>query len=310
MKRLQQTRHVLGSDGIITLVLADGAAADELFAALWARIAAFEQRFSRFLSYSELTQFNHAGGKRLKVSPELHELLLAAKTMSEQTGGLYSPFILPALQRAGYQGSWPNITAPRAGTSYDERRIHDVSALEIGDDWARMPADAALDFGGIGKGYLLDELAARLAPKNLPGFWLSLGGDIVCAGVDADGGPWRIGIQHAQQPETAVQTIANEHGERLAIATSGITKRKGVTDGRAWHHLIDPRSGQPAETDILTATVCGASATEADVFAKCLVLLGSEKAQDFAAEHHIGQAILQTQTANHDVVIKEMGEST
>jgi thiamine biosynthesis lipoprotein len=136
------------------------------------------------------------------------------------------------------------------------------------------------------------------------GYWLSLGGDILCNGSDAGGNLWKIGIAKADHPDEAAAYITSD-GDRYAIATSGITKRKGAD----WHHIIDPRSGRPATTDILTATVTGESATAADVYAKCLVILGARQAVKFIKDHSLASALLQIRH-NNSVEIKRYGALT
>jgi FAD:protein FMN transferase len=135
-----------------------------------------------------------------------------------------------------------------------------------------------LDFGGIGKGYLLDNLSKMISSRHVAGYWLSLGGDIICSGHDVDGQPWRVGVQNATESTENIQYIENRHGDMLAIATSGTTKRKGIRNGTKWHHIIDPRSGLPAETDILTVTATAKSAVIGDVYAKVAVIAGSKEA--------------------------------
>jgi len=294
MHRYQREHKALGSTVLLTIVTTEYAAhAASIFDLLIERIAAFEQQFSRFREDSELTAFNRRAGKRTAVTPAMHQLLTAAKTYAERTHGLYNPFILPALQRAGYRSSWPS---PQDTTTidYTERHVVRIDALQIGDSWARIPADSALDFGGIGKGYLLDELAGMLASKNIAGYWLSLGGDIVCAGQDMDGQPWKIGVQDASDPGRTVHTIVAASNTRTAIATSGVTKRKGEQWGRPWHHLIDPRTGKPADTAILTATVVCPSGTDADIYAKAIAIGGEVPAKKWIQAGQIRLCILQT----------------
>lgn len=305
MKQLQQSRHALGSAAIITLVLDDQMDAEVPFAELWHIIEQFEQRFSRFLPESELSQLNHAEGAKQTISPAFHALLTTAKKFARMTGGLYNPCILPALQRAGYKGSWPQPEKAEKSLSYEGRRMARWEDIAIGDDWARIPEDTALDFGGIGKGYLLDELGTWLRAKGIINFWLSLGGDILCDGTDASSAPWRIGIQHALRQSDIVAYVTNE-GRTMAIATSGITKRKGVTNGTPWHHLIDPRTNEPAITDVLTATVCAPSATNADVCAKCVVIAGKKEGLEVAKSLGVQDTLIQTYRA-HNIHIYKKG---
>jgi FAD:protein FMN transferase len=151
-------------------------------------------------------------------------------------------------------------------------------------------------------------MAPWTSAASVAGYWLSLGGDILCSGTDLGGRPWRIGVQDAFDPAKTAASFAARPGELLAVATSGVTKRKGVTRGKAWHHLIDPRSGEPAATDLLTATVTMPTATEADVYAKCLVLVGSAKAQDFAKRAGVQQAVLQIEKRAGVTRISKFGE--
>lgn len=307
MRKHQQTKHALGSTAYVTLVLPEEVAPDALFNGLWQHIAAFERRFSRFLPDSELTAFNKAAGTRQPVSTGFRDLLLAAREMSEKTNGLYNPFVLPALQRAGYKGSWPQPDRVDARLNYEKRQGAAGQDIEIGDSWAAIPAYTALDFGGIGKGYLLDELSRFLQSQQLTNYWLSLGGDILCSGVDELDRAWEVGIQDALREGVAVARVTNQGGQ-LAIATSGITKRKGVSVHGSWHHIIDPRTNLPADTDMLTATVCCASATEADVYAKCLVITGSHAVPNFMKMLKLDNALLQYSEDGEGVILRKLGE--
>lgn len=293
MQRHQTEFSALGSVARFTIVSDVGAPEiKSMFAELHSRTEAFEQRFSRFRTDSELTRFNAQAGERALISTEFQQLLETARDLAVQTNGLFNPFVLPALQQAGYIGTWPTPATSTAATDFSERKSVNITEIEIGDGWARMPADGALDFGGIGKGYLLDQLAAWLEKRQLSGFWLSLGGDIVAAGHDVDDTNWRVGIQHAMNTDKAIGEITFSTA-RQAVATSGVTKRKGFHEGRPWHHIIDPRTGMPAKTDVLTATVVAPKATVADVYAKCIVIGGMKLAEDYHRRRFISEFYLQ-----------------
>ena len=277
MKRFQQIDSALNSNAVLTVILDDATDPDTIFSALWSQINFFEQKFSRFLPRSELTKFNHQAGKSVKLDSEFIQLLKLVKSMSEQSGGIFNPFVLPALCRAGYCGSWAGPDGPDEGIDYAGlQQFTGYNQLAISGNLAKIPRNTAIDLGGIGKGYLLDQLSADLEKKGIDNYWLSIGGDIICNGLDADQSPWQIEISNALSPEETVGAVSND-GKKLALATSGITKRQGFFQNKHWHHLIDPASGQPAKTDLLTATVCADTATLADVTAKCFVIAGSEK---------------------------------
>ncbi len=295
MKRYQQSAHALGSDALLTLVVPKSAAPDEVFAKLWDHIAEFEKQFSRFLPDSELSTFNQQAGQLVPVTPPFYALLTTAKELSRKTGGLYNPFILPSLQKAGYVGSWPTPNVFKKQLNYSQRASNvKIEQLLLQKNAAHIPANTALDFGGCGKGYLLDELADLLDAHGIKNYWLSLGGDIVCNGHDVTNKSWKIAVQSATDPRLVAQYIDN-NGARIAVATSGISKRHGTNNGAQWHHIIDPRTQLPATTDIVTATVSTTKAVKADVFAKCLVILGSKDSQKFLAKHHLTNVLLQKQ---------------
>jgi len=286
---------------MLTLVMPEDQASP-LFDELWQEIRVFEATFSRFLPDSELTYVNQRAGIATEVSPEFIALASAARDYSRRTEGLYNPFVLPKLQAAGYKNSWLNPDVQEPGTDFSNRAIVQAEKLEIGKTWVKIPSQAALDFGGIGKGYLLDELVKLLPKQGIEGYWFSLGGDIACGGFDNEQAPWQIGIQQADGHDT-VANIVNAKGENLAIATSGTTKRKG----EGWHHIIDPRSGHSATTDVLTATVQAGSGTQADVLAKCLVIAGTQQLDSFARRHKITDYLVQAEDNKGDITLIRSG---
>ena len=107
MVLLQQSKHALGSEASLTLVGVTEAVLQELFIDMWHEIGLFEHTFSRFLGDSELSNVNARSGLPTNVSPEFLQLCETARQLCIQTNGLYNPFILPQLQKAGYKSSWP-----------------------------------------------------------------------------------------------------------------------------------------------------------------------------------------------------------
>lgn len=296
LARYTQSHTALG--GLATLSLISNAEKKEvegLLAHLWRKIFYFEKKFSRFLPSSELSRFNKRAGTRVPVSPHMHEVLAATKHYALETAGLYNPFILPALQRSGYHGSavpgYENDPVP----DYSDRHVVSPEKLEIDDDWAYIPHGTALDLGGMGKGYLLDQLADMLqAESHVTGFWLELSGDVITFGHDENNRPISVGIQNARDLTKKHTTMnVQGNGERLAIATSGTFKRDTHGGDENSHHIIDPRTGVSAETDILLATVCSSRALAADIWASCAVIVGSAAAPKLLDEHGINDWVLQ-----------------
>jgi len=288
------TKLALGSDVTLVLVSDRGeAAVAEVFRSLWYTIYCFERQFSRFIPSSELSVFNRSAGSRLPISPEFRDILRVARQLGLETGGLFNPLILPALHRAGYKQSFVEHYQDDVQDDYSARTVVQVERLEVTDTTACIPYGTALDLGGCGKGYLADLLANTIVPDWLDGYWLSLGGDVVGEGCDGSGKPWKVAIQSAFKDNTASRWCLQTTGKRFAAATSGTGVRTGTQQGKRWHHIIDPRTLQPSNSDVRMATVFDESAVRADVLASCAVILGTRQALPFLKTQGAQAAYLQ-----------------
>ena len=299
------TKKALG--GPATLGFASDAgsdAAERLMKQLWLEVYTFEKRFSRFLQTSELSIFNQRAGARVAISAEFEKLLRAARQQAQATQGLYDPFILPALQKAGYKGTADATYAGDATADYSKRTVADISQLEIEEGYGRIPYSSAIDLGGCGKGYLADQLGLILREAGVAGYWLELSGDIAMFGEDADGRPVTVAVQSAAG-DTLSEPITCPSSPS-GVATSGTFRRSTQSETLTGHHIIDPRTGRPAETDVLLATVQADTAIDADVLASCAVIVGSERAADYLRHHGARAWIIQYQ--NEDGAYELMTE--
>ena len=211
---------------------------------------------SRFRDDSELSHLNRAGA--CEASPDLARVVELALEARERTGGLFDPTVHDALVAAGYDRSFELVEAEGDDAS------HPVGCgLGVRQAGARIELDpgARLDLGGIGKGYAVDRAADVLSAAGP--CLVNAGGDIAVRG-----GAWPIGVDGAM-------TVELTGG---GLATSGRDRRHWRRSGRELHHLIDPATGEPAETDVLRATAVGGNAVEAEVLAKWLFLLGERAA--------------------------------
>jgi len=128
-----------------------------------------------------------------------------------------------------------------------------------------------LGLGGIAKGFIVDEAAQNLKNNGIKDFIVNAGGDMIVSGAKGNN-PWRIGIENPLKPN---QTFAVLEPKGRAIATSGNYRRFGEKKGKAWGHIIDPRTGRAA-TQSLSATACANDLTTADAWATALFVLGTE----------------------------------
>lgn len=234
-----------------------------------------ERRFTRFSDDSELARLNLSAGRWFHASAEMLEVLKLARFYWEATDGLFNPAILAALEHAGYDRSMDEIRAhgaAQAATSGPEI-VPDFGAVQL-DETAQaiwMPVGMRIDLGGIAKGWIAEQAAQELTSFTEAGA-VNAGGDMFLAGVPAGENAWEVALEDPRDPEGTLAILNVGPG---AVATSSITKRRWQQGERLQHHLIDPRSARPAETDWLSVTVIASSGAAAEVFAKALLIAGS-----------------------------------
>jgi thiamine biosynthesis lipoprotein len=151
------------------------------------------------------------------------------------------------------------------------------------DETARtltLPFGLGLDFGGVAKGWSAQKAMEQLRAEG-PAL-IDAGGDIAVSGSRADGGPWKIGVADPFHPGEEIEVL---HLNQNGVATSGKNRRRWLRNGLLQHHLIDPLTGQPAETDLLTVTVIAHDVLQAEAAAKAAFLLGSHAGLEWIDTH-------------------------
>jgi thiamine biosynthesis lipoprotein len=230
-----------------------------------------ERRFSRFLPDSELAQLNRAHGP-ITVSGELLELLLRARAHAIDTDGIFEPAVGAAMRASGYDRSFtlrrldrdaPPTTTPRAG----------VEMLDIDENMRRVarPPHVEIDLGGFLKGRTADRAAALASGAVI----VDAGGDAVLRGAPPGGAGWTVEIEDPNDPARTIGTMVVRD---QAVATSAANRRRWRRGTQVMHHLIDPRTRAPAQSDLAQVTVLAPTAELADVMAKVAFVLGSVQA--------------------------------
>jgi len=244
------------------------------------RIEVLEARWSRFRPASELSQLNAAGGRPMIVSPDTVRLFTALRAAYEVTGGTYQPAVLGALEALGYDRSLPEVVGP-ATLPAPSAVAPFFASIDDRVNLVQLPAGVRVDPGGIGKGLAADIVADELIAAGAVGVLVNLGGDLRVRGVPADADVWRIAVEAPDAPDERIAVVELAEG---AIATSTTARRRWRTgDGATVHHLVDPRSSQPAVTCFRQVTVVCGRAQWAEVFAKCVLLDGVLPANAAAA---------------------------
>jgi thiamine biosynthesis lipoprotein len=249
---------------------------------------------SRFLDSSELTALNRvAGSGRAAVaSPRLRRALVISDRARRVTTGRFDPRVLVALERIGYAGAALRIPADDGPLTAASPARAAAAAVRL-DRTGQLAIDAPIDLGGIGKGLALRWAAARVdallatadgAGWSANGALLDAGADLVVRGVAPDGGSWRIGIEDPWDGPEPVAVVAVGSG---AVATSSVRRLRWSTGERIVHHLIDPRTGEPAETGLVAVTVAAPDPAWAEVWSKTLFLAGRSEVAALARSRGI-----------------------
>ncbi len=235
-----------------------------------------DRAYSRFRPDSELSLANARGGREGPVSNLFADALAAALVAARQTDGLVDPTVGRAMRVIGYDDDFSRI-AGRSGPPIV--RFEAVPGWQVVrfDREARrlqLPRGVELDLGSSGKALAADLAAgAALRAAGTGGVLVSLGGDIAMAGQVPSGG-WRILVAEdlSAPPDGPGEVIALHGG---AIATSSRTVRRWVQGGTEVHHILDPRTGRPAEGPWRTVSVVAATCLDANAAATAAILLGS-----------------------------------
>ncbi|MFJ2047441.1 FAD:protein FMN transferase [Paenibacillus taichungensis] len=261
-----------------------------------------EQRFSRFMEDSELNRLNRCTGW-MPISAAMDEVLSLAYGYIGQTEGIFQPGISQALRASGYDVSFEQLQQRELQQSGTERRL-DIRQLDITDmlrdeyDYSRprwiqregsrmvhKDPGTELDLGGIVKGWAVERIADWLQRTlHISAGLINAGGDIQAWGTTLHP-MWSVQVTDPYQEERNL--IGNIQLRKGAIATSGVVRRQWQnTDGSLSHHLIDPRTMEPADTDVLQCTVLGQHTSQCEIIAKTVCILGSADAVGWLNRHY------------------------
>jgi thiamine biosynthesis lipoprotein len=275
--------YAMGSHMSVRLAVPPGAAAGH-FQRVVELFARAEECLSRFRPESELSLLNAAAGSWRKVSPMIWEMTGRALAMAAVTGGLFDPTLLVALQASGYDRDFAEVAARGAtplsspGQSAPKGRWQEILRRPCRRE-IFIPAGVGLDFGGIAKALMAEEAVARL--RSVGPCLIDAGGDLAAGDAPAGWPGWPVAI--AAPSGVAVNDAppyraASDNPQDLAmvwlrnatLVTSGIDYRRWpVAQGQEWaHHIIDPRTGRPSTTDLVSVSLLASQAAQAEAWAK------------------------------------------
>lgn len=262
--------------------------------AAFAEMERVEKVFSRHFEDSIVARINQQAGQWVDVTDEVIALLQKALEYSELSDGAFDVTVGRLIDLWGF-GSGSNRVPShteivQALTTVGYRGVE----IDLSKKRVRIPSGTVLDLGGIAKGYAVDQGRKVLEAKGVKSGMIYAGGDITTIGAKADGSAWRVGVQH---PRQSTELIAIIEMKNKTIVTSGDYERFFMDNGTRYHHILDPRTGYPA-SDVISVTIYGGQATDADALSTTVFVLGAERGKAFIESLPGYEALIVDQSGN------------
>ena len=243
-------------------------------------VAVYEDMLSVHKS-TPLNEVNRRAGEAVEVPEEVAQMSQQALEIASETDGMFEPMIGPVvnLWKIGFEGAHVPSEADIAHAVEKVDRSQ-VRIWQENDRWfMRIGVGQSIDMGAIAKGYIGTRLAEKLQQQGMTRGILDLGGNVVTIGSRAEGEPWKIGIQHPSQERGGYFAVVRAADE--SVVTSGAYERYFEENGRRYSHILDPKTGRPAKTDIASVTIIHRDGARADALCTALFAMGWDRASDF-----------------------------
>ena len=277
-KTPEATSQIFAMDTVMDFY-AVGEDAEAVLTAAAQEINRLEALLSRTRQGSDVDALNRHGSTVL--SEETAALLGAALDYCEMTGGAFDITIAPLVDAWNIHGENPRVLTdgelaallPLVGSDH----------LHLDGTSAALDDGCAIDLGGIAKGYASDVVAALYRDRGIQGGWISLGGNVYAHGTKPDGSGWNVSIRDPGDTAAgaAIVTLSNE----FAVTSGGYQRFFTAEDGTVYQHILDPKTGKPAQSDLLSVTIIADSGTMSDAYSTALYVMGESGAVSYWSAH-------------------------
>jgi thiamine biosynthesis lipoprotein len=262
---------------------------------------------------TDVWRINHAGGQEVEVAQETADVIERSLAYSEASGGLFDVTIGSVSLLWDFdEGVRPEDAAIEAAVSHVGWQGVSVSGRKV----RLADPEAMVDLGGIAKGYIADDLASLLSEHGVTSGILNLGGNVYALGSKPSGEAWRVGVRDpnarsgdgsdgsgsgdgsgdsgSDDGSSSQEVSAYVECSGRSVVTSGLYERRFEKDGVAYWHILDPRTGMPAQSDLVSSSILSERSVDGDAYATILFLLGRDAALSLAeAEPAIEGALLE-----------------
>lgn len=263
----QLSATVFNFDTVCTI---GGSMTQEVLDEACALCGTFEQLFSRTIATSDVGRINAAAGEAVEVDPRTADVIRRSLAYSEESDGLFDITIGSVSELWDFtEGIVPGEQAVADALKHvGWQNVHvEGATVRLVDPLARI------DLGGIAKGYIADAVVDLLRERGITSASVNLGGNVVVLGTKLDGSPWGVGVRDPDDPSGA-NVIARVGVTDGSVVTSGLYERSFERHGRRYWHILDPRTGYPVETDVVSASIYSERSIDGDGCTKPLFMWG------------------------------------
>lgn len=237
------------------------------------RLAELEKQYSITEQDSLVSRVNR--GELIALSEEPAALLRAAQSVSRETNGAFDVTVAPLVDAYGYYSDDYRVPSDAELS----KLLPLVGGADLVDQEGRLLLSEGqqIDLGGIAKGFIADCCIDVLREEGAHGAVLSFGGNVAAFGTKTDGAPFTVAIADPEDPDAYLGTL---HLKDASLVTAGAYQRGFYEDGVYYHHILDPKTGKPADSGLLSATVLCSDGARADALSTACFILGREGALD------------------------------
>lgn len=268
-------KQIFALDTIIDLTIYDSRG-EELSVLSENRINELEQKMSAQINTGEVSMINSSENRSIKVSSDTYNVIKNACEVSERTDGALDITVYPLVKLWGFPTG--NYRVPSKNEIDTLLQSVDHTSIKTNDDdmSVSVPTGTQIDLGAAAKGYISDDIRTLLKENGVESAVLSFGGNVVTIGCK-NGENWRIGVKYPYSEDNYAILDVSE----TSIVTSAADQRYFTENGKQYHHIIDPKTGYPSNSGLISVTVICESAVYADCLSTALFVMGKDKAIEY-----------------------------
>ena len=243
----------------------------------FAEIREYENMLSRTVEGSDVYRINHADGKSTEVSAETLDVIRTGLLMAELSGGKFDITVGALTDLWKFTSDNPSVPEDQEIKKALETVGYENITMK-GNEVGLSDSETRIDLGGVAKGYIADKTGEYMEAQGVTKAIINLGGNITAIGEKEEDTPWTIGIERPYSDRSEI--VGSIKVSDKTVVTSGIYERQFVEDGVRYHHVLDPQTGYPAETDLEAVTITAVKGNSGfcDSLSTACLILGKEKA--------------------------------